>query len=685
MSFTMLTTDQNIFYAVTPDGDLLWFADLARDGSNASDGSTGWAAASGNRIDTGWDRYSQIIAGGEGTLYALTPGGDLFWYQDAHRNGSPGWAPRSGSRIGVGWNVFSQVFSGRDGILYAVKPTGELLWYRDTHRDGTIGWDPHSGSQIGIGWTTFPVVFSDGGGVIYGISSTGDLRWYRDLRRDGRNGPTGSSGWDPRSGSRIGERWDVFVDVVPGGDGILYALSVDGFVLFYKDEARDGTSRWANGGVGRAIRSGMFLGLPADAAVQGYCVPMSAAPGRTVEVKASAATDYTVTVLRLKSQPDGSLGVPVAGPFHQAAKEQDVPFQAWRNGCNWTTSFTVTVGHGWRSGLYAAHCQATDGSQTYVPFVVTPDPSERARIAVLASTNTWSAYNDWGGESKYSLPSAALLSFERPNPSTSPVDDGQLNHLTRAELWVLGWLEDAGFAYDLYTEWDFHSGIPDLGGYRALVLSTHPEYWTPGMLDTLQEYLAGGGCLVYLGGNGIFERVDFTDDGRHLVLFGGDAASSRARSYFRNLTPPRPERAVLGVAYRYDSYLTFAPYRVLLADHPFLADTGLRNGDLIGAQGRNGAASGWEMDTSIPGHAPAGQIVSAEGDNDRGAPPAGLQLLARGTNPGYGADMTSYETGAGGFVFATGSISFGGSLVQDAALGRIVSNALQEALARGSD
>jgi N,N-dimethylformamidase len=659
MGFRAMVTDQNLVYAVTPGGDLLWFADVNRDGTNAPDGSTGWAPRSGARIDTGWDSFTRIVAGGGGVLYAITPDGDLHWYQDVQRDGTEGWAPRSGTRIGVGWDTFAQVFSGGDGILYAVRPTGELLWYRDLHRDGTVGWDPRSGAQIGIGWTTFPVVFSDGGGVIYGITSTGDLRWYRDLRRDGRNGPTGATGWAPRSGATIGTGWDALVDVLPGGDGILYGITVDGFLLYYRDEARDGTSRWANGGLGRAIRSGWFLAQQPDAAVQGYCVPQSVAPGDTVEVKASAATDCLVTVRRLKQQPDGALGVPVTPPLAVPAGEQEVPFQAWRNGCHWTTSLAVTVGADWRSGLYAAHCVATDGSESYLPFVVRPDPGARADLAVLASTNTWNAYNDWGGESKYSLPSAALLSFERPNPGTSPVDDGQLNHVTRADLWVLDWLEDAGFAADLYSEADFHAGIPALGDYAALVLLTHPEYWTLQMLAALEDYLAGGGCLLYLGGNGVFERVDLTADGRHLILFGGDAASPRALSY-----------------------LTFAPYRVLRADHPFFDGTGLSNGDLVGEQGRNGAASGWEMDTSLPGTAPAGRVVTAEGADDRGVAPAGLVLLARGTNPGYGADLTCYDTPAGGFVLAAGSISFGGSLAEDARLQRIISNALAEARSR---
>lgn len=117
-----------------------------------------------------------------------------------------------------------------------------------------------------------------------------------------------------------------------------------------------------------------------------------------------------------------------------------------------------------------------------------------------------------------------------------------------------------------------------------------------------------------------------------------------------------------------------------MADHPFFAGTGLNNGDEIGLLGLNNAASGWEMDTSEPGSAPDGVIVSATGSDDRGSAPANIQLLARGTNPGYGADMTYYETAGGGFVFAIGSISAGGSLVQDDHLQTIIKNVIQKSL-----
>jgi hypothetical protein len=174
-----------------------------------------------------------------------------------------------------------------------------------------------------------------------------------------------------------------------------------------------------------------------------------------------------------------------------------------------------------------------------------------------------------------------------------------------------------------------------------------------------------------------------------LTFFNGDLAQPRPPAYMRNLSPPRPERPLLGVAFRFDhswagdpSTWQAFPYEVMAADHRLFAGAGLQNGDLIGASGRQGVsgggASGWEMDTSRQGSSePEGVVVEANVSSDRGAPPANLELLARGTNAAdHSADMTYYETGRGGFVFSVGSICFGGSLVDDSQLQQIVTNVL---------
>jgi N,N-dimethylformamidase len=677
LSFRFVTGDeQGNVYAVTDHGDLLFYRDTTRNGTGS------WAdGGMGRRIGKGWEEYVDVFSGGDGVLYAVKENGDLLYYRDLARNGQAQWAFHGvGQKIGTGFASFARLLSGGDGIIYAVALNGDLYFFRDEARNGTSRWAHHGvGQKIGTGWGDFRHIVSGGDGVLYAVPADGTLLFYRDEARDG------TRRWAFNGvGQQIGHGWRYFPALISGGGGVIYALTPDGFVLFYRDRARNGRSSWASGS-GKEVGAGWYV-TPQTTTVEGYPLPLSVAPGDTVDFKMSATKRYTVTYLRLKQQPDGSVGIPLTDAFAVDAGVQSAPDEAWDFGCGWRTTFGLSLPVEWPSGLYAARCTDSEGKDSYVVFVVKPDPQRRADIAVLANTNTWNAYNSWGGRSKYThTGSGPVLSLERPNPLATPIDDGHLNHTTRAELWLLGWLEDAGYRVDVYSDLDFHSGIDDLAGYKALILNTHPEYWTSAMRDHLDEYLASGGNLLYLGGNGLFERCEYIRGDSAVRFEGGDPSLGRPRNYWRNLG--RPERAVLGVAFMYNNYFTQsdpAPYRVEMAGHSFFAGTGLSNGDEIGQNGRNGAASGWEMDWSENAAARDGVIVTAWEGSDRGRRPDNLQLLARGTNRKADgnptAHMTYYDHHGGGFVFATGSLCFTGSLVQDVHLQLIVKNALDAAL-----
>jgi N,N-dimethylformamidase len=663
---------------VTDHGDLLYYRDTTRNGTGS------WAEGMGRRIGKGWGDFLEVFSGGDGILYAVKENGDLLYYRDLARNGQARWAFGGvGQKIGSGFASFARLFSGGDGIIYAVALNGGLYFFRDEARNGTSRWSHRGvGQKIGAGWGVFRHVVSGGAGIIYAVADDGTLLFYRDEARDGR--PRWASGG---AGQPIGHGWRHFPAMISGGSGIIYAVTPDGFVLFYRDRARNGTTSWANGGTGQEVGAGWYV-TPQTTTVEGYPIPLSVVPGDSVDFKMSATRRYAVTYLRLKRQADGSVGIPLTDPFLLDARVQSAPDEAWEFGCDWETTFRLSLPADWRSGVYAARCTDSQGSDSYVVFIVKPHPQRRAGIAVLANTNTWNAYNSWGGRSKYTHSGhGPVMSFERPNPLTTPVDDGHLNHTTRAELWLLGWLEDSGYTFDVYSDHDLHSGIEDLGRYKAVVLNTHPEYWTSRMRDHLDEYLAGGGNLLYLAGNGLFERCDYIRGDSAVRFEGGDPSLGRPRNYFRNLG--RPERAVLGVAFLYNNYLTKsapAPYRVEMSEHPFFAGTGLSKGDLIGRVGHNGAASGWEMDWSENATTPAGVLVTAWEGNDRGNGPRNLQVLARGTNRRADgtltAHMTYYEHPGGGFVFAAGSLCFTGSLVKDASLQVVVKNALDRALGK---
>src|SRR3954463_12321531 len=156
-------------------------------------------------------------------------------------------------------------------------------------------------------------------------------------------------------------------------------------------------------------------------------IPLSAAANEVVQFHVSSDAPYTVTYLRLRNPVDVFNPIPMAPPFSLPAGVQAVPPEPWL-GCDWQASFSLTVPGAWPSGIYAAHCAREDGEDFYVVFIVKPATDGMSvgsmrrpnRFAFIASTNTWNAYNFWGGRCQYSDPNAPELSFERPNAQTRP-------------------------------------------------------------------------------------------------------------------------------------------------------------------------------------------------------------------------------------------------------------------------
>jgi len=213
------------------------------------------------------------------------------------------------------------------------------------------------------------------------------------------------------------------------------------------------------------------------------------------------------------------IDVPLLAPESRPGRYQFTDFNPVEGGERWQPSFTFDVPETWGSGIYAMKCEASDGAVHYVPFVVNPPPGSAAKLALLANINTWTAYNYWGGYSRYGLGGTgpAQFSVKRPNfilfgANTYNTDQYNCRHLIRGELWLLNWLLENGYEVDVWTDLDFHNGINRLQDYSAIILSAHPEYWSVKMMDSLKAYLDGGGHLINLGANGVYDAVDISDD-----------------------------------------------------------------------------------------------------------------------------------------------------------------------------
>jgi hypothetical protein len=221
-------------YAVDGDGNLRWYRDIAQDGT------TCWAAGSGNVIAEGWGDYLLVIPTEAGVIYAVTTEGELLWFKDLAHNGTSSWAEGSGNVIAKGWATFQRVVYGGHNMLYAIDKSGAVLWYQDQACNGTSKWATNSGATIATGWNQYLKVVSGAGATFYAVDQAGNLHWYQDVAHNG------TKKWATNSGAVVSAGgWTRFTHILSGGKGILYPAQANGGLLWYQDRACNGTQSWA--------------------------------------------------------------------------------------------------------------------------------------------------------------------------------------------------------------------------------------------------------------------------------------------------------------------------------------------------------------------------------------------------------------------------------------------------------
>lgn len=370
-----------------------------------------------------------------------------------------------------------------------------------------------------------------------------------------------------------------------------------------------------------------------------------------------------------------------------------------------------------RSGLYYFHAETDSGAFFSFPWIVAP-ATPQAQIAVLASSNTWNVYNNFGGRSNYinstSLPATptvnsrqdltrytgeitsvwqfaneeyAPLSFDRPEPYNhipknvdimDPIRGRQAGHLAEAEWRLLGWLEREEFAYDFYSDHQLHTGELNLDAYKILIISTHPEYWSREQYTRVKDWVVNrGGRLMYLGGNGIDCEIEFLDDATMKCLTHypsakpGDPITNPETGEVTEcrfqITTGESPASLMGVVFTEPGIGTGAPYRVTDENHWIYKGTGLKQGDIFGKESLHerspGGASGHETDKRSP------------------STPAQTEFMAVGMNvDDGGAEIATLTWPGGGEVFSAGSITWTSSIIVDKHISTITRNVIERFL-----
>jgi N,N-dimethylformamidase len=409
--------------------------------------------------------------------------------------------------------------------------------------------------------------------------------------------------------------------------------------------------------------------------------------------------------------------------------------------CAWKTDFAWQIPADLPSGVYAVHVSCGDGEtgEDYIPFFVPPPKGKpQAPVAFIASTATFMAYanSHHGHEDPIAeICYGALLKFtptdlflmERRDLGVSTYDrhrDGSgscyssrlrpiLNTRPKARLWnfnadlhIVDWLDAIGQACDIITDEDLHREGPELlKPYRAVIAGSHPEYHSSAMLDAIEGYLAQGGRLMYLGGNGFYWRIAFHDHLPGVIEVRRGEAGTRtweghpAERHLSFTGEPgglwrssgRAPQRLVGVGFAsegFDANSYFLPTAGSLDPRARFIFEGVGAHEPIGDFGALGGAAGLELDIADPalGTPPHALVLarSVDHSNVYALTPEELISAQPGTDgiehPKVRADMVFFETPDGGAVFSTGSIAWASSLAHngyDNNVARITGNVLK--------
>ena len=358
-----------------------------------------------------------------------------------------------------------------------------------------------------------------------------------------------------------------------------------------------------------------------------YAWPQSVVAGETVALRVAGPPgigEVRITRIGLRRDVVWSGQVEIA--------PHDLPDDAAPRGCPWPDTATIVVAREWRSGYYEVSLRTRGGfpRETVAFFIVRaaePDPS---RPLLALTTNTWNAYNDFGGRNLYLR--GTQVSFARPmapgflrkpdgpgarvavvdapdramKAHTSYLRDHQFSAWAgsagwpNAELHFVRWAEAHGYELDYASNADLEL-VPGLLDGRRLYLSVgHDEYWSWKMRDTVEAFTRGGGHAMFLSGNTSFWQVRLEDDGATMVgfkdqfkkdpVYGTDRQHLLTSMWSDHLIE-RPENHLTGVTFSRGGYhrigravgVGAGGYTVYRPEHWVFEGTDAVYGDVIGA------------------------------------------------------------------------------------------------------
>ncbi len=303
-------------------------------------------------------------------------------------------------------------------------------------------------------------------------------------------------------------------------------------------------------------------------------------------------------------------------------KFQAVPDSAFWYGCGWKPTLTLKIDSSWSPGIYRAdfktkHDSATNG----ILFFVKPKIlSSTSKILLVIATNTWQAYNTYGGLSFYQTQSPSKkrsykLSFNRS--AAPPLGTLGSADFYKYERKFINWAYLNNINLEYASMYDLDNDPNFLSNYKVVLVVGHNEYWSRDERRQFENYIHDGGKVMILSGNTCWWQVRFEDNGQTLVCYKDKNFDPLTGVQDSLVTvnwwaPPvnYPENIFTGVNFKDGGYVNsgyklpksqgFGDYTAFNTHYWIFDGTGLNEGDEFGYKNAivgyetDGTPTGWD-------------------------------------------------------------------------------------------
>ncbi|QHE63924.1 hypothetical protein FHE72_22075 [Rossellomorea vietnamensis] len=320
--------------------------------------------------------------------------------------------------------------------------------------------------------------------------------------------------------------------------------------------------------------------------IQGYADKPSYQPGDKVDLYISSEYGYGAEIYRMGYYEGKGAELKKSFGYLPAYNQSNKKRNAANSDANWVKNVYFSIPEDWESGMYLIKLVDSRLNASYIPIVV--NAKENNGIGIVIATNTYQAYNNWGGKSFYGYNStnnepAIRLSYHRPYQEGN--GSGQF---FKYEYNLIRWLEKKGYSLNYYSNVDIASGKLDTDNPKLLIISGHDEYWTKETRDSIEKLTKSSMNLANFSANVGYWQVRLEDDAETIVSYKAKADQDpyqkilpgKVTTQFRSDPVNRPENQLFGSMYRGIPDKTY-PMVITNSSHWIYQGTGLKDGDEI--------------------------------------------------------------------------------------------------------